>query len=250
MRTLHWSLGRTADGLAFLDRAAGWWPTSSWRQRIASHRVYYCVRDEARLSEAVAVGAPLLDEPDLPDDIRQVVSSLLALSLAMLGRSHDAVALADSVIAANRDLARGGGPPRAGLVIRAWCDARLYAGRGWDAVEARLRRLHDQIKDQDSTFAGVPELLLGRLSLKRGRVADARGWLTEATRRVEDAGDPFVVLTWAMTMLSHTEALAGEPVSAGATLAARRGAPPSARHRRPRPRRHPTGRGLDRRQRG
>jgi DNA-binding CsgD family transcriptional regulator/tetratricopeptide (TPR) repeat protein len=219
MRTLHWGLGRTAEGLALLDRAAQWWPTSSWRQRIASHRLYYCVRDETRLSEAVRIGALLLEEPDLPEDIRTVVTALLALALAMLGRSHEAVALADSVIAAVPRPNRGGGSPVAVMVIRAWCDARLYAGEGWDAVEARLRRLHGEINDQDSTLAGIPELALGRLALKQGRITEARSWLAEALRRVEDAGDPFLVLTWVMTMLSHAEARAGEPAGAAATLA-------------------------------
>jgi DNA-binding CsgD family transcriptional regulator len=137
----------------------------------------------------------------------------------MLGRSHEAIALADSVIA---DVPRsdwGGGSSVAVLAIRAWCDARLYAGEGWDAVEARLRRLHGEINDQDSTLAGLPELVLGRLALKQGRITEARDWLAEALRRVEDAGDPFLVLTWAMTMLSHAEARAGDPAGAAATLA-------------------------------
>jgi len=219
MRTLHWGLGRTTDALAVLDGAAGWWATSSWQQRIASHRTYYYMRDEARLSQAIATSAPLLDERDLPDDVRRVVSSLRALALAMAGRSREAVSLADSIVAAGHRLAVEGDTPHAVLVMRAWCDARLYAGWGWDEVDARIRRLRDEIEGEDSTLAGLPELLLGRLELKRGRVAEARGYFLDAMRLVEDAGDPFLVLTWVMTMLGHAEALARDPIGAAGVLA-------------------------------
>jgi DNA-binding CsgD family transcriptional regulator len=212
---LFWGLERTAAAHAFLDRAAGWFPTPSWRHRIVSTRLSY-LRDERRYSEVVAVGATLLDEPDVALPVRRVVAANVALASTMLGRSVDALHLLKAEI---DEQSLSSETPYLGPILRAASLTRLYGGREWEIVERLFRRLQPMCDGQGSPFSGICDVVLARVAVERGRIGEALHLLAGGIRRLDDAGDPYLMRSWALTTLCRAEVLAGRAGDAGATLA-------------------------------
>jgi DNA-binding NarL/FixJ family response regulator/type II secretory pathway predicted ATPase ExeA len=211
-RTLNWALGRYADAYALLDRAESWWPTTSWRDTVDAVRAFV-LQDEGRFAEALAIGLPLIDAPELNDEARHAVIGAVAFALLRSGQTLRAQAIAGRAI---ESASRLGQRPRASVwsVVRAWMETRLQGGRDWDGVDALLEELGRRVMHGASVVAGALQIASGRVALHRGRVPAAQQCFREALLHVEAAGYPPNITAWTLMQLSQVEAMAGDTAAA------------------------------------
>ena len=212
---LVWALGRQDEARSLLDRADGWWPTTSWQHTVQAFHVLLLF-DEGRVATAADLGAPLVAAAGLDGRTLFLASVAASMSLTFAGRTVEGQAIADRVLEPllrSQDVDRDA----AWSALQAWWGAREWSGRDWAGVEPVLERLHhDTTQRGDVEFAATTEMALGCMALARGRVLDARRWLRDASLHLE-ASDPHQTLMYCLATLARAQAVGGDVTAAEAT---------------------------------
>jgi DNA-binding CsgD family transcriptional regulator len=180
IHVLFWGLRRSAEAVAFLDRAQGWWsdPASalhleSWRVGLAGLIDGFAGRVESL--------EKMLADPRIKPSRRRSLEAVYAYALMSSGRAKEADAVARRVR-----------PP---VPLRDnWDSYGLFAmrfvglesGEDWEDLEAYMAAvLHEGVRVGDHEAAGLAAFTLGSLAMERGRYRDAERWLAEAEAQLE-----------------------------------------------------------------
>ncbi len=179
VNVLCWGLKRPDAARALLERAMTWEDgTEDWIRMLGPMRLTVTALTDG-WQALVALGEQILDDPQLDAESRRQLIYGHAGGLFFVGRTQEAVEVADSVtvpIPLRDDF------DDQTLIIQA--AVRIESGRGWPQLRARLLELERQATIADDRAAmGSTALMLAGLSVIRG-VPDAR-WAHEAVARLE-----------------------------------------------------------------
>ena len=211
VRTLTLALGRGDDAERVVARAIDWWPDAGWRLRVQGMRLVVLAQS-GRMREAGELAEGLAADPLLPPAMAPIVDAAGAAGWAFAGEMAKAQRIADRALP----------PPSADErltdtdlgALFSWSAARLFSGRDWDGLEARLTRIEEAgVRRDDRGLAGVAACTLGCLALFRGAAATAERWLREAMAHLE-LRDSHDLLVAAALELAQAQALLGRPDAA------------------------------------
>jgi DNA-binding NarL/FixJ family response regulator len=179
VNVLCWGLKRPDEARALLERAMTWeGGASDWIRMLGPMRLTVTALT-AGWQALVALGEEILDDPDLDPESRRQLIYGHAGGLFFVGRTQEAVEVADSVtipIPLRDDF------DDQTLIIQA--AVRIESGRGWPQLRARLVDLERQaVVADDRAAMGSTALMLAGLSVMRG--VPERRWAHEAVARLE-----------------------------------------------------------------
>jgi DNA-binding CsgD family transcriptional regulator len=199
---VRWGLSRAPATDALLARARTWHPTSTWRQYLQAWAVLLA-EDAGQLDQAARLGQDLLGHPGLEPDTRLLAAFPASVALLFTGRTAQARQVVDDCF----PLARRLGPELreyAWAVLAMWVGVRLETGHHAGVVEPLARQAHQYALDHDDEeLLGLAGIVLGRISLCQGNLADC---------------DPRQQHGVGLAMLAQTEALCGNAAAARAAL--------------------------------
>lgn len=233
VRTLTLALGRGEDAEQVVSRAIDWWPDDGWRLRVDGLRLVVFAQI-GRMREAGELGDKLAADPELPPAMAPLVAAAEAVGWAFAGETAKAQRIAEHALP----------PPSADErltdtdlgALFAWSSARLFSGRDWDGLDARLTHIEQAaVRRGDRGLAGVATCTLGCLALLRGAPAGATPWLREALAHLE-LRDPHDLLVAAALEMAQAHAMLGRVDDARNAIALARahlGARPPGWHERP-----------------
>jgi DNA-binding CsgD family transcriptional regulator len=165
-----------------------------------------------RPSEAAAVVAEILDNPEAAELVRVSAAAFRAQMLAHAGRTEEAVALSERWIALARGLDEES--PRAVVDLTFAYGAALFTlGRLQDAEVAAAQLYGLAIDTDDTELLGLATLLRGIVALARGRITSARKWSKGGVELLR-AADPRGLLPWMLALMALAAAQAGDAVEA------------------------------------
>jgi DNA-binding CsgD family transcriptional regulator len=208
-RALSWVAERTDDALRALDRADSQVALGPERLSLATQRIAVVV-NAGRLEQGLALIDEVLAIDDLPLEPRVEALNQRAIALAFSGRSDDARAAADRLLAEAFTI-RATEPQMLHLLPLAATPSlivRLAAGVLGETAEL-LHRFRDSARGAEAV--GYVSALEGRLSLMQGRARTALDKLRDAQRSLA------LTMTrarsaWAEALADEAAALLGLPV--------------------------------------
>jgi DNA-binding CsgD family transcriptional regulator len=179
VNVLCWGLKRPDEARALLERAMTWEDgAEDWIRMLGPMRLMVTALT-AGWQALVALGEEILDDPELDPESRRQLIYGHAGGLFFVGRTQEAVEVADSVtvpIPLRDDF------DDQTLIIQA--AVRIESGRDWPLLRARLLELERQaVVADDRAAMGSTALMLAGLSVMRG-VPETR-WAHEAVARLE-----------------------------------------------------------------
>ena len=210
VNVLCWGLKRPDAARALLERAMTWEDgAEDWIRMLGPMRLTVTALT-AGWQALVALGEEILDDPELEPESRRQLIYGHAGGLFFVGRTAEAVEVADSVrvpIPLRDDF------DDQTLIIQA--AVRIESGRDWPLLRARLLDLERRAVIADDRAAmGSTALMLAGLSVMRGE--PERAWAHEAVARLERR-DRAGLLPTAHAISAMVARLAGDPE---ATIAA------------------------------
>jgi DNA-binding NarL/FixJ family response regulator len=213
--TQFWGLGEGALALATLDAGLDGLDRSD-RHEVEAHHASICFFSGAVSGTIVRLDRLLADETLGPGG-RVRASTLAAIALAVAGRVDESLRRAEESFAA---CPQEGGDLAGflGGVLMSKALACMTAGR-LDEAESVVRCLAQMAGDQrQALFVGPLHMMLGRILLLRGRLADAVAELEAADSAVEV--DASRILGWTRAMRAKALAQSGDVARADEALAA------------------------------
>lgn len=199
-RALSWVADRAGDALDAIDRAESQVAPGLDRLPLTIQRIAVVV-NLGRLDEGLALADDVLAMDDLPIEARIEALNLRAIALAFAGRSDEARATADHLLAEGFTI-RATHPHLLHLLPSAATPSlivRLVAGE-LGATADLLHRFRDSARGAEAV--GYVSALQGRLALMQGRARTALDALRSAQQSL--------ALTMARGRSAWTEALADE----------------------------------------
>jgi DNA-binding CsgD family transcriptional regulator len=203
---LLWSIGDQRRAAAFVERAASWSTSRTWRSHVRIARAMVLTA-AGEFREATDLTLPLADDPHVDAVTRGRAATSLVFALLLSGHTVAAEHVAELAMSAPT------GPTGRTVDWRpllGWAAVRLESGRGLDALEERLTQLHAAAEDaQDEELAGIAGYLSGETALRCGRPVTAGRWLDRAIRQL-DGSDPRGIRSAAVAMRARAAALRGD----------------------------------------
>jgi DNA-binding NarL/FixJ family response regulator len=177
------------------------------------------------MTEAVALGEPLLDETRYPG--RVVVKAALAVgpAFALAGRTEDAIRVADRAFALRIELGDQVQMAGPGVYLVARALALAEAGRLDEAAATAQAGYDGAVASQVLEGQGWFTVMLGRICLLQGRPVTAARWLREAAVLWGELAHPSA--RWGFGGLAHALSLTGDLDGAEAALADLDAEPPT-----------------------
>jgi DNA-binding CsgD family transcriptional regulator len=223
---LYWGLHRMADLRALLERASTWWPEISWQRRLDPLRdliTAHLLRDGTGIGGRPS--STLSDATDSDPQRQRAVQTAQLRRLTYEGRGRDAYRLAHALRPSVpfRDVYDQG-------ASALWVSVCVQMGEDWDELEQWCQEtMHEAVRREDHSAAGVSALGLGTLRYGKGRFREATRWLAEAQLHYERQ-DPLGLLVITSAYQSAVACATGDREAAHAALdrcrAAVRGDPP------------------------
>jgi DNA-binding CsgD family transcriptional regulator len=217
---LLWGVGDQPRAAAFIERAAGWSTSRSWRRQVHIARSMVLTA-AGRLGEATELAAPLADDPRVDAVTRGRAATSLVFALLLSGHTTRAERVAELAMSAPT------GPTGRTIDWRpllGWAAVRLESGRGLGALQEHLTWLHAAAEEaQDEELAGITGYLSGQTALRCGRPVTAGRWLGGAIRRLHGS-DPRGILPATIAMRARAAALEGDHAGAEQRLSRARDA--------------------------
>jgi DNA-binding CsgD family transcriptional regulator len=219
---LQWSLGRSQQARALLDRID---------VRPSSTVVTAALlSSEGRLGDGVAIGQEVLANPGTDRLAQAIAGVLVGHDLAVTGHPVAALEVLDKVEHSARGVESEW--PRAAVAAA----AAFHAAEQWPARIGALRRRHaEQRAAGDDARSSLCELALAHLAVPSGDLDDARRYAEDAIARLAFA-DPRAMAPGAYAKIAEAHAIAGRVQAARAALRSaheileRVPAHPAARH--------------------
>ncbi len=207
-------LGHVDAMMAAFDRFSEAHPAPPWPARADAYRVKALV-DLGRLADALAIGLPLMEDGS-DEDARLIAVDSVSRALCYVGRTDTAQRM---LTAAHEPAERRRADfPRVGAWIAAHEVMALFLDGQVAAAGALIEPFYEPIvRAGDDNARGVVALVIGRVEVMQGRLAEARNWMREAVAAM-DLSDAAGYLPWALAILAQTEAMAGDPVAARRAL--------------------------------
>jgi DNA-binding CsgD family transcriptional regulator len=214
VNVLCWGLKRPDAARALIERAMAWeGGTPDWHRLLAPMRLTVTALTDG-WEALVALGEEILADPALDPEVRRQLIYGQAGGLFFVGRTADAMALADEVeirVPLRDDF------DDQTLIIQA--AIRLESGRDWDGLERRLEQLEREAVGADDRLAAASTaMMLAGLSVQRGTPAADLRWAHEAVRRLERR-DRAGLLTTAYAITAMLCRVAGDAEGAIAAAA-------------------------------
>jgi AAA ATPase domain len=176
---LHWGLNRPSELRELLDRAANWWPDSTWAKRLEPLRLR--VASFERLGQSVTASTDILSTADVDAAVRHQVEPTHVGNLFYSGQTHEALELARRI--------RPTAPLRTlsdAIAIGLWTRVALETGEDWTELETWMTTaLEEGIRLGDRATAGQAAYSLACLRFLAGRFVDAGALLAEAELQLE-----------------------------------------------------------------
>ncbi len=221
---LHWSLGRTGEARAFLERAATWSDDADWAVRLRPWDLVVSGRQDGENHDADASVAEhgRLEEPD-----RRLVELAQIFSLMATGRTKQAEVEVRRI--------RPSTPLRGmedAYALGLYCVIGLEGGEDLPELERySVELLRDALRGGDRQAAGLAAFTLAALQLTRGRYLEVKRWLAEADAQFEQQspfGTEFSARALGVGAAFFTGDLSGARDGLAAVRAMLGGQPPSA----------------------
>jgi DNA-binding CsgD family transcriptional regulator/tetratricopeptide (TPR) repeat protein len=165
-----------------------------------------------RPAEAIAADSQVLDRPGVSDRSNVTVAQHAVLALAVLGRSDQAVAIAERWIDAAHRLAEEL-PLAAGRLRASESWALCFAGRLDEAGALARKEYRRALSNHAHETTAMSAVLLGQVALARGRVQEAARWLREAAA-LSRSPKGFSLLPMCLAALACAAALGGDLTTA------------------------------------
>lgn len=176
---LFWGAGRREEAEDVASEAEAAVSGTPYRDEVAAERAAYALFSGAP-TEALAIALPILDDPGSTPRARARAAFAAVPALAVMGRTAEAVALADAGLAAARDIGKGLAAAFFEVLLLA-CRALALseAGELAEAEAAAEEGYERALASYSSGSQAVSAWSVGRAALLRGRVATAARWFRE-----------------------------------------------------------------------
>ena len=212
VHVLFWGLRRSAEALALLDRAQGWWSDPASALHLESWRVGLTGLTDGFAGRVESLEKMLAD-PRMKPSRRRSLEAVYAYALMTSGRAKDADAVARRV--------------RPAVPLRDnWDSYGLFAmrfvglesGEDWEDLETYMAAvLREGVRVGDHEAAGLAAFTLGSLAMERGRYRDAERWLAEAEAQLEHH-DTFATVSCIRALKSGSHTSRATPLKPGPSL--------------------------------
>jgi DNA-binding CsgD family transcriptional regulator len=215
-RNLFWALYRPEDAEAVLRGAEQRVADDALRHELAAQRVRF-TSGRGRPREALAAAQPLLDDDSVNERARTTAALGAVEALFSMGRSDEAVALAEAALPAARR--RRDELPHAEPVLLGMREMALWIGGRLVEAATLAESTYALLLTRTSTAGTAVEAnLLGLIWLARGRVRTALRFSRESAALLRE-GDGTGMLAFALAVVAQAAGQAGEPEAAGEALA-------------------------------
>ena len=176
---LEWGLGRTADAVALIERAASWWPGEAWSKLVEILGLPFRASAGRPGETAPAIEAALEDET-LSTEPRRWLTRALAIDRFWEGR----VQAAESLLPAMPPLPLRGELEFTELAARAVVG--LASGSDLSGLKEEMSSAFVHAADAaDPAAAGLAAITVAQVCYLGGRFLDAQRWLNEAVAQSE-----------------------------------------------------------------
>ncbi len=176
VHVLYWSLGRTDDARAFLERAATWSADADWSLRLRPWDLVVSGRQDGLGDDSEEHDISGLEKPE-----RRLAELAQIFSLMAAGHVKQAGAAVRRI--------RPTTPLRGmedGYALGLYCIIGLEGGDDLPELERySVELLRDALRSGDHQAAGLAAFTLAAMQLTRGRYLEAKRWLAETDAQFE-----------------------------------------------------------------
>ena len=214
--TLYWGLSREDDARAVLLDTESVIGDRAWREELAGLRASFELFAGRPLVALDAVD-PLLARSEGRPFVEGVI--VAAPALAIVGRTDEAIALADRALAAHVELGEQQVLSDPGIHLVARVLALGEAGRVSEAAATAHAGCDAALDARSTTGRAWFSLMRGRVGLLEGKLQTAREHFLEAAALFDEIGQPGL-RRWCLAGLVLTAVQGGEPGAATEPMAA------------------------------
>ena len=215
-RNLFWALDRAQEADAVLLDAELHLGDDALRHELAAQRVRL-TSAQGRPQAALEAAQPLLDDSTVHERARTTVALGAVEALFTIGRTDEAVALAEATLPVARRH-RDELPHAVPVLLGMRAMALRVAGRLVEATTLSENAYALLLAARSAPGTAVEANSLGLIWLARGRVRTALRFSRESAALLRD-GDGVGMLAWALACVAQAAAQAGEPDAARDALA-------------------------------